>query len=84
MLTELKVANVKCVDDGETKGVIFACGEQGRTLVTLVFDKTTAHKQTDDLARLLEKMKLAEVTVQTPLAAGRPYFRFGPNLSPLM
>ena len=59
---EYKVGDVKCVDDGRTKGVVISC--EGRNLVSLVFDKSIPHKQTDELARLLEKMKLAEVVVQ--------------------
>ena len=64
MLKKLEVADVKCVDDGVTRGVHIACG--GRSFVTLIFDKAIPHKQTDDLMRLLEKMKLAEVIIDTP------------------
>jgi hypothetical protein len=65
MLTKLKVEDVTSFDeDGETRGVKFACGDQ--RFVTLIFDKTTSLQQTDDLSRLLEKMKLAEVMVITP------------------
>jgi hypothetical protein len=53
---------VKCVDDGRTKGVIIGC--EGSNLVSLVFDSSIPHKQTDELARMLEKMKLVEVVVQ--------------------
>jgi len=67
MWTKLKVADVKCVDDSsQTRGVHIACGEQGRSFVTLIFDKAISHKQTDELMHLLEKMKLAEVIVETP------------------
>ena len=55
---------MKCVDDGVTRGVHIACG--GRSFVTLIFDKAIPHQQTDDLMRLLEKMKLAEVIIDTP------------------
>lgn len=61
-----KVADVKCVDDSEgTRGVHIACGQNGRSTVTLLFDSAISHPQTDDLRRLLEKMKLAEVIVET-------------------
>ena len=58
-VTEYKVGEVKCIDDGETRGIIIGC--EGRNLVSLVFDKGVPHKQTDELARMLDKMKLAEV-----------------------
>jgi hypothetical protein len=61
-VTEYKVGEVKCIDDGETRGVIIGCA--GSNLVSLVFDKSIPHKQTDELARMLDKMKLAEVVVQ--------------------
>jgi hypothetical protein len=61
-VTEYKVGEVKCIDDGKTKGVIMGCG--GRNLVSLVFDASISHKQTDELARTLEKMGLIEVVVQ--------------------
>lgn len=65
MRIELKVADVKCVDDStETRGVTIFCGP--RSYVTLLFNDAIPHKQTDDLVRLLEKMKLAEVIVETP------------------
>jgi hypothetical protein len=64
MWTKLKVADVKCIDDGQTRGVHIACGEQA--FVTLIFDKVIPHKQTDDLMHLLEKMRLTEVIVDTP------------------
>ena len=66
MWAKLKVGDVKCVDDGQTRGVHIACGEQGRSFVTLIFDKAIPHKQTDDLMHLLEKMKLSEVIVEMP------------------
>jgi hypothetical protein len=61
-VTEYKVGEVKCIQDGETRVVIIGC--EGRSLVSLVFDKSVPHKQTDELARLLDKMKLVEVVVQ--------------------
>ena len=67
MWTKLKVADVKCVDDSsQTRGVHIACGEQGRSSVTLIFDNAIPHKQTDELMHLLEKMKLTDVIVETP------------------
>jgi hypothetical protein len=66
MWTKLKKADVKCVDDGKTRGVHIACGDDGRSCVTLIFDKAIPHKQTDDLMHLLEKMRLTEVIVETP------------------
>jgi hypothetical protein len=61
-VTEYKVGDVKCMDDDKTKGVIIGC--EGRNLISLVFDASIPHSQTDDLARTLEKMGLAEVVVQ--------------------
>jgi hypothetical protein len=61
-VTEYKVGDVKCVDDGTTRGVVIGC--EGRNLVSLVFDTTIPHKQTDELARMLGEMKLVEVVVQ--------------------
>jgi ammonia channel protein AmtB len=67
MWTKLKVADVKCVDDSsQTRGVHIACGDDGRSIVTLIFDKSISHKQTDDLMHLLEKMKLTDVIMDTP------------------
>jgi hypothetical protein len=61
-ITEYKVREVKCVDDGRTRGVVIGCRESN--LVSLVFDSRIPHKQTDELARMLEKMKLVEVIIQ--------------------
>jgi hypothetical protein len=62
-VTEYKVGEVKGIDDGsKTRGVIIGC--EGHNLVSLVFDGSASHKQADDLARMLEKMKLVEVVVQ--------------------
>ena len=61
-ITEYRVGEVKCVDDGRTRGVVIGC--EGRNLVSLIFDGSIPHKQTDELARMLEKMKLLEVVVQ--------------------
>ena len=67
MWTKLKVADVKCVDDSsQTRGVHIACGDQGRSCVTLLFDKAIPHSQTDVLSRMLQQMKLADVIVDTP------------------
>lgn len=57
-----KVGDVKCIDDGRTRGIVIAC--EGRNLVSLIFDASILHKETDDLVRMLEKMKLSEVAVQ--------------------
>jgi hypothetical protein len=61
-VTEYKVGDVKCVDDGRTTGIVIGC--EGRNLVSLVFDSSIPHKQTDELARMLEKMNLVKVVVQ--------------------
>jgi hypothetical protein len=66
MWTKLKVGDVKCVDDGKTRGVHIACGHDGHSFVTLIFDKAIPHEQTDELERQLRKMKLTEVIVDTP------------------
>jgi hypothetical protein len=66
MWTKLKVGDVKCVDDGQTRGVHIACGDDGRSFVTLIFDKAIPHRETDDLMHLLGKMKLTDVIVDTP------------------
>jgi len=66
MLKELKVRDVKCVDDStQTRGVHIICGSDGEPpqFITLIFDKPIPHKQTDDLMHLLESMGLAEVIV---------------------
>jgi hypothetical protein len=65
MLKELKVLDVRCVDDSsQTRGVTIICGP--RTYVSLIFDRSVAHKKTDDLVRLLEKMGLSDVVVEAP------------------
>jgi hypothetical protein len=66
MLKELKVADVKCVDDSShTRGITILCGPH--TYVSLIFDTSVPHKQTDDPVRLLrDKMRLAEVIVEAP------------------
>lgn len=66
MWKELKVADVKCVDDStKTRGVTILCGP--RTYVSLIFDKSVPHKETDELVRLLwSKMKLSDVIVEMP------------------
>jgi hypothetical protein len=61
-VTEYKVGEVKCIQDGETRGVIIGC--EGSNLVSLIFEGSVPHKETDELARLIEKMKLVEVVVQ--------------------
>ena len=66
MLKELKVEDVKCVDDSsQTRGVTILCGP--RTIVSLIFDKSISHEQTDELMHLLwSKMKLVEIVIQMP------------------
>lgn len=61
-VTEYKVGDVKCADDGKTKGVLIGC--EGRNIISLVFDNSIPHKQTDDLVRTLRGMGLVEVVVQ--------------------
>lgn len=66
MLKLLEVADMKCIDESsDTKGVRIACGPRGSSCVTLVFQRTVTHKETDDLVHLLRKMKLKEVILQT-------------------
>ncbi len=66
MWTKLKVADVRCVDDGENRGVHIACGvDDTPYIVTLIFDKAIPHEKTDDLMHMLEKMKLSDVIVQS-------------------
>lgn len=60
--TKYRVLAFKCVDDGGTRGVLIGC--EGRNLVSPIVDSKIPHKQTDELARMLEKMKLSEVVVQ--------------------
>jgi hypothetical protein len=61
-ITEYKVGDVKCIDDGRTKGVIIGC--EGRNLISLIFDGSVSHTQTDELVRTLIKMNLREVAIQ--------------------
>jgi hypothetical protein len=61
-VTEYKVGEVKCIDDGKTKGVIIGC--EGRNLISLVFNASLPHKQADELARTLENLGLVEVVIQ--------------------
>lgn len=65
MWTKLKVVDVKCVDDGENKGIHIACGDKPPHIVTLVFDKAVPHEVTDNLVHLLREMHLSDVIVQT-------------------
>ena len=60
-----KIQDVKCIDDGETKGIVILVSQKPYKIVSLIFDKSVPHKQTDELARTLEKMGLAEIVVQT-------------------
>lgn len=67
MWKQLEVAEIKCVDDSSlTRGIRIACGMQGRSCVTLIFDKSVSHPQTDELVRQLNEMKLAEIIVEIP------------------
>jgi hypothetical protein len=61
-VTEYRVGDVKCIDDGRTRGVIIGC--DGGNLVSLVLDGSIPHKLADELARTLEKLKLSQVVVQ--------------------
>lgn len=62
-ITEYKVQEVKCVDDGKTRGVAIGC--EGRNIISLVFNAEISHEQTDELARTLQKMGILEVAVQS-------------------
>lgn len=62
-ITEYKVHEVKCVDEGKTRGVVIGC--EGRNIISLVFNAHILHKQTDELARTLQEMGLLEVVVQS-------------------
>jgi hypothetical protein len=57
------VADLKSTDlDGRTRGVVIMCS--GQNLVSLLCDSSIPYDQTDELARLLRKMKLTTVVVQ--------------------
>lgn len=60
--TTYKVGDVKCVDDGRTRGIVISC--EGRNLVSLIFDGNIPHRETDDLVQILRNMKLCEVVFQ--------------------
>ena len=64
MLRTLKVGDVKCKDDGQTRGIDINCAKPWKSCVSLVFDPSTPQKQVDELSGLLEKMKLIKVTVE--------------------
>lgn len=65
MFKQLKVAEFKCVDDSEgTRGIHITCGDNGRSTVSLFFDKRISHKQTDDLVHLLKQMNLTSVIIE--------------------
>jgi len=67
MVTEFKVMDVTCVDDSTlTRGVTIVSQATPFKGVTLIFDKTVPHPQTDELVALLRKMKLTEVLVEVP------------------
>ena len=65
-LTDYKVAEVADLKwtalDGTTKGVVIMCC--GQNLVSLLCDSDIPHEQTDQLARLLRKMRLKTIVVQ--------------------
>lgn len=68
MLTEFKVIDVKCIDDSsKTRGISILCTPTPPPFkgVQLIFDKATPHKQTDELAALLLKMKLTEILAES-------------------
>jgi len=57
------VADLKGIDvDGTTRGVVIMCN--GKNLVSLVCDSSIPHEQTDELARMLRKIRLKNVVVQ--------------------
>jgi hypothetical protein len=65
-ITEFRVADVKAVDDGSTRGVIMLCTENPAVdfkVVTLVF-RGAMPRQMDELAALLLKLKLMGIAVQ--------------------
>jgi hypothetical protein len=66
MVKQFKVEDVKCIDDSsQTRGVTILCGP--RTMVSLIFDDSIAHKQTDEVMHLLwSKLRIKEVVVQIP------------------
>jgi hypothetical protein len=68
MVRTLKFADIKSVDDSSrTRGIRIACGDDGRSCISLFFDdKALSIKQTDDLVRMLEKMKLSNLIVEIP------------------
>lgn len=61
-LREYRVGDVKCADDGTTRGIVIGC--EGHNLVSLIFSASIPHKQTDDLVRILRAMNLTSVIVQ--------------------
>jgi hypothetical protein len=66
MAIQLKVTDVTCVEDSsQPRGLTIACGDRGQLHVSLIFDASISHKETDALRDLLKWMKLTTVTVET-------------------
>jgi hypothetical protein len=67
MLIELKVDDIKCVDNSSReRGVTFLCSQKAAPakIVSLIFDERISHEQTGDLVKLLSEMGLKQVEVQ--------------------
>ena len=63
VIDKFKVLDVKPFDEG--RGVSILVSQKPLKIVSLVFDGSVPRKQTDELARTLQKMKLTEITVET-------------------
>jgi hypothetical protein len=65
MFKTLTVENMKCVDENsQTRGVAIYCGPN--SYVTLIVDESISHKKTDEMVRLLHRMKLGKILVELP------------------
>jgi len=63
VVEKFKALDVKSFDEG--RGVSILVSKSPLKIISLVFDRSISRKQTDELARTLEKMKLSEITVET-------------------
>ena len=63
VMDKVKVLDVKSFDEG--RGVSILVSQKPLKIVSLVFDKSVPRDQTDELARTLQRMKLADITVET-------------------
>jgi hypothetical protein len=63
VIDKVKVLDVKSFDEG--RGVSILVSQKPLKIVSLVFDKSVPRDQTDELARTLQRMKLADITVET-------------------